>query len=400
MSIQYPFSPERLDTLPQALAERFRALENKLLSEICTRLNVSGQLNEVTVNDIKALKARGIELEEIKKAISENTELGRNELDSLLDDVVKRNQNYYTEMIDITKVTAPDVLVDKKAIDAIRRQTAKEYTNITRSMGFVVQAGGKTKFLDSAKAYQWALDQAALEISSGAIDYNKAIREAVKKLADSGLKTVNYSSGYVDNVDVAVRRAVMTGINQTCQKYAEKSLDYLETDLVEVSAHSGARDTGIGIENHAQWQGKVYRWKKKKGNSTGNYPDFEESTGYGEGAGLGGWNCRHHFYPYVEGVSQRTYTDKELNTLNNQPEVTYQGKTYNTYAATQKQREIERTIRKVTREELAFEKQGNMEEAELSKIRLSRLKAEYNNFSKAANLTRQPERTRVYDKNN
>lgn len=68
-----------------------------------------------------------------------------------------------------------------------------------------------------------------LQIQSGAISYNQAIRRGVKELADSGLKTVNYESGHVDSVDIAVRRAVMTGVNQICQRYAEQSMDYLET---------------------------------------------------------------------------------------------------------------------------------------------------------------------------
>ena len=118
--------------------------------------------------------------------------------------------------------------------------------------------------LPPAQTYLWALDNSSMQIQSGAISYNQAIAEAVKQLADSGLKTVSYESGHVDSVDVAVRRAVMTGVNQLNQKYREQSMDYLETDLVEVTAHLGARNTDgpNGWENHAKWQGGVYRWEK------------------------------------------------------------------------------------------------------------------------------------------
>lgn len=261
---RYPFSPQILEALPEELAELFRGLELKLLEEICSRLKIADQLNEVTVQDIRALRAHGIDLEDIKKAIRETTDIGEEKLDKLLDDVVARNQRYYTDMIDLAGVTAPERLVNEADIAAIRRQTWGAYKNITGSMGFLTVQGGRMVMLGPAKAYQWALDSAEIQIQSGAISYNQAIATAVRQLADSGLKTVYYESGHMDSVDVAVRRAVMTGVNQLNQKYREQSMDYLETDLVEVTAHLGARNTDgpNGWENHAKWQGKVYRWRR------------------------------------------------------------------------------------------------------------------------------------------
>lgn len=261
---RYPFSPQILEALPEELAELFRGLELKLLEEICSRLKIADQLNEVTVQDIRALRAHGIDLEDIKKAIRETTDIGEEKLDKLLDDVVARNQRYYTDMIDLAGVTAPERLVNEADIAAIRRQTWGAYKNITGSMGFLTVQGGRMVMLGPAKAYQWALDSAEIQIQSGAISYNQAIATAVRQLADSGLKTVYYESGHMDSVDVAVRRAVMTGVNQLNQKYREQSMDYLETNLVEVTAHLGARNTDgpNGWENHAKWQGKVYRWRR------------------------------------------------------------------------------------------------------------------------------------------
>lgn len=263
---RYPFSPQILDALPEELAELFRDLELKLLEEICSRLRIADQLNEVTVQDIRTLRAHGIDLEDIKKAIRKATSTGEEKLDKLLDDVVARNQRYYTEMVDLAGVTAPERLVSHEDVYAIYEQTKGTYRNITQSMGFLVRQGRHRVMLPPAKAYQWALDSAELQVMSGAISYNQAIADATRQLADSGLKTVNYESGHVDSVDVAVRRAVMTGVNQLNQKYREQSMDYLETDLLEVTAHLGARniDGPNGWENHAKWQGGVYRWRKQK----------------------------------------------------------------------------------------------------------------------------------------
>lgn len=280
--MRYPFTPQLLDAIPEELAELFRGLELKLLEEICSRLKVSGQLNEVTVQDIRALRAHGIDLKEIERAISKATGTGADKLEKLLGDVVERNQKYYTSMIDLAHVTAPERLVDHEDVYAIYEQTKGTYRNITQSMGFLARQGGHRVMLPPARAYQWALDSAEMQIMSGAISYNQAIASAVRELADSGLcvaydkngnllkNWVQYEPkngkkiGHIDHLDVAVRRAAMTGVNQINQKYREQSMDYLETDLVEVTAHLGARNTDgpNGWENHAKWQGKVYRWKK------------------------------------------------------------------------------------------------------------------------------------------
>ncbi len=266
MAPQYPFTPEILDALPEELAELFRALELTLLTEICTRLKLADDLNEVTIDMIRALRSHGISLKEIEKVISDTSGVGLDKLQSLMDGVVARNQAYYTAMIDLAGVTEPQVLVNQQDVEAIRRQTIDEYTNITGSMGFQVKKGGQTVLIPPGKAYQWALDKAAIQIQSGAISYGQAITTAVKELADSGLRTVTWESGHVDQVDVAVRRAVLTGINQVNQKYREQSMEYLQTDLVEVTAHSGARDVDgpNGWENHKKWQGRVYRWEKNQ----------------------------------------------------------------------------------------------------------------------------------------
>lgn len=390
---RYPFTPELLDALPEELAELYRSLESQLLDEICSRLNIADQLNEVTVQSIRALRSHGISQQEIERAIRRTTNISEKKLAELLDDVVERNQRYYSELIDITGVTAPQTLVSSANIDAIRRQTEETFRNITQSMAFLLD-NGRT-LLPPARAYQWALDNAVLQVQSGAVSYNQAIRYAVKQLADSGVKVAEYESGHRDQIDVAARRAVMTGVNQLCQKYAEQSEDYLETDLVEVSAHIGARDIGAGPENHKGWQGKVYRWSEKPRTSYQEYPDFRETTGYGTGPGLGGWNCRHHYFPYIEGVSERTYTDEQLAHIDDGHSVDFEGKHYTAYGATQKQRRIERTVRKLKREQAAYKAAGLTEEQQAVTARIRRLNAEYKAFSKAADLPLQRERMKV-----
>lgn len=394
--MKYPFSPELLDALPGELAELFRSLENTLLDEICTRLNLKDQLNEVAVQAIRSLRSHGIGLDEIKKAIKKTTNLSDTKLDELISDVVERNRAYYTELIDLAGLTQPETLVDEAVIDALRRQTKEDFRNITQSMGFLVD-NGRT-MLAPAKAYQWALDNAELQVQSGTVNYNQAIQSAVKQLAESGLKTVNYESGHVDSVDVAVRRAVMTGVNQVCDQYTNQSAEYLGTRYFEVSAHSGARDKpgASPWSSHKDWQGKVY-YQSESGEADprGEYKDLAETTGYGYVDGLTGANCRHHKSPFIPGVMERTYTDEQLEHIDDGLGCDFDGKHYTAYEATQMQRRLERTIRKQKRLRDAYKAAGLEEDAQTANIKLRRLNAKYKEFSEAAGLPEQKERMRV-----
>lgn len=388
---RYPFTPELLDALPEELAELFRALELVLLDEICSRLKVADELNEVTVQDIKALRAHGIDLKKIKKAIQKATGISEQKLNKLLDDVVERNQQYYTNVIDLAHITQPETLVSIEDTWAIYQQTKRDLRNITQSMGFLVDAG--RTMLPPAKAYQWALDSAVLQVQSGAINYNQAIKTAVKELADSGLKVVDYESGHRDHVDVAVRRAVMTGVSQICAKYTEQSSEYLDTPYFEVSAHVGARDKPgpSPWSSHKDWQGRVYSVR------VGDiYPSIYDVCGLGAVDGLEGVNCRHRRFPWVEGVSERTYTNEQLEHIDDDHGCTFDGKDYTAYEATQMQRRIERTVRKLKREKAAYKAAGLHEDETAVNIRLRRLNAKYKAFSVKAGLPEQPERMRIY----
>lgn len=394
----YPFTPALLDALPEELAELFRGLEDTLLDEICSRLALKDQLNEVTVQAIRALRSHGTDLKDIEKAIRKTTGISETKLNDLLDDVVERNQKYYTDLIDLAHITQPETLVSVEDTWAIYEQTKQTLRNITRSMGFLVDAG--RTMLPPAKAYQWALDSAVMKIQSGAISYNQAIKSAVQQLA-GGLKVVNYESGHVDHIDVAVRRAVMTGVNQICDQYTNQSAEYLETRYFEVSAHSGARDKpgASPWSSHKDWQGKVY-YQSESGepDPLGLYDDLVETTGYGYVDGLTGANCRHHKYPYVPGVSERTYADEQLDHIDDGLGCTFDGKTYTAYEATQMQRRIERQIRAQKKLRNAYKEAGLSKDATAANIKLRRLNAEYSRFSKAAGLPEQPERTKVFYK--
>lgn len=260
--------------------------------------------------------------------------------------------------------------------------------------------GGQRMFLSIADTYQHALNRAQVEIISG-INPREAMKQVVKDLAKSGLRTVDYASGRHDQLDVAVRRATVTGLHQVSNRVTDDDLARFETPLVEVSAHGGARDTGSGFENHKQWQGKVYYWRQKdkwgRDDLAKKYPDFVHSTGYGNVAGLGGANCRHSYRAFVHGESRRQWSAKQLQTID-KPPFAYKGVTYTAYEATQRQRKLERMQRYYKRVLLGYEAAGiptDDPDYQNAAIRLQTASREYKAFSAAAGLVKQPERAQV-----
>lgn len=389
--MKYPITPEYLETAPEPLVKLFADLEAEILRDICRRFRLSGEATESAIAQIKLLQERGgDDLKDIEKAIKKALQMSDEELEEVFERAVERNRQYYEDLIGKADIVNADYKGVDSAVDAIKRQTREEFVNLTQSLGFAVRTGAEVEFLPIAKTYQKILDDAAAQVISGAFDYNTAIKNAVKRLTDSGLQMIDYASGWHNRADVAARKAVMTGVSQLSAQYAEQSAEILETDLREVTAHQGARDKGIGWQNHKAWQGKVY---SVSGNHP-KYPSIYAVCGWGEVDGLEGANCRHHHFPFLDGVSERTYTDEQLANID-PPPFEYQGKTYTAYEATQKQRQIETAMRKCKREMVGYEAAGMTEDYQNSAVKLRRLSAEYKNFSKAAGLREQPERSRV-----
>lgn len=244
-----------------------------------------------------------------------------------------------------------------------------------------------TTAVSTQQAYMQACDLAYMQVSTGAMDYNTAITRAVVSACEKGA-TVLYPSGHIDSLDVAIRRAVLTGVNQTCGKLQEARANEMECDLVETTAHAGARPS------HAVWQGKVF----SRSGSSDKYPPFS-LTGYGTGAGLCGWNCRHSFFPYFEGLSESAYPREVLDEYNNRT-VVIDGKEMSYYDATQLQRKMERSIRESRRtlkgiDEALKEDPENFElkgEFAIQSVKLKEKEAAISNFIYKANLQKDSSR--------
>ncbi len=384
-----PLTPEQLREIPVKLEKLTRNFEDTVLKDISRRIAKAGSVTDTAEWQLIRLKEMGYANDFLEKAIAEYVKKSGEEISRLFFDAAQVSDEFYGSVY--AKAGKPFTpLADnpymQQLIGAGIEQTSGELKNFTRSMGFSLPSpNGKVTFKPIAKAYQDALDLAQMQVSTGVFDYNTAVRNAVKSLTASGLRFVDYASGHVNHADVAVRRAVMTGVSQMSGKISEHNAAELETDLVEVTAYAGARP------DHAEWQG---RWYSLSGKSK-KYPSLVEVTGYGTGAGLKGWNCRHDFYPVLEGISVPAYTEEELRNID-PPPVEYKGETLTYYECTHKQRKMETAIRKTKREIIGAKGSGDEEMFTAKSVLPRRQREEYRAFSQKANLLTQNERSQVY----
>src|SRR5699024_9530827 len=167
------------------------------------------------------------------------------------------------------------------------------------------------------------LNDALFQVGSGVYDYQTVLERAVRQLANSGVRSIDYGSGRSYHVDSAVRMNVLTSLNQITGEMSEMNADMMNQDLMEITGHMGSRPS------HSIWQAGIVSRAGRKG-----YLSLED-IGYGEADGFQGINCRHGWFPFFEGISEPTYTEKHLENLDKMFE--YEGKTYTTYEATQKQ---------------------------------------------------------------
>ncbi len=248
-------------------------------------------------------------------------------------------------------------------------------------MGFATKGPlGKVNVQRLQEFYTQTLDDAMMDIVSGAFSYNTVLERTINTMTKSGLRSVDYATGHSNRIEVAVRRALMTGYSQVQRYNAEQVAAELGTDYFEVSAHGGARPS------HAEWQGRVY-----------SRAELYSVCGLDTAAGLLGINCYHSYDPFIPGISVRRYSDDDLDRIREEDARPreYDGKSYNKYEALQHQRKLETTLRKYRRDVHLLEKGGADPDTILNKkIKYQVTYGQYKNFSKAMELPMQ--RARIY----
>ena len=318
------YTAGELERASMALDEPMNGLEHRIMTDIVRRIRDSGEITRAADWQITRLVQLGMGMAEISAAINEALGSAEDITSTLFENILKegyvRDKSLY-EAIGKVRIPFEENDTLQQLIGAVTSQTNETMHNITQSLGFAQRgADGRIFFTPIADYYQRTLDGAMLDISSGAFDYNTVLKRTVREMTDSGLRTVDYASGHSNRVDVAARRAVMTGMSQLTAQGNEQNAEQLDTEWFEISWHSGFRPT--------HWWGG--RWYKKQQLST--------ICGLGNVAGLCGANCYHDYSPVIPGISEPTYTDEELAEMNRreQEPIEYNGKKYTKYEATQR----------------------------------------------------------------
>lgn len=370
-------NPTLLSSLPDTLVDMYGLVEIDILQDMARRISTYDYFIPAALHQNQKLQELGMVQADIIARLAALTGQTQEELVALLSEAsaeaIEDDVEYYTraEVYEPSKVNTEALHAQ---LNSGLLQTQQAFFNITR-----------TTANTATKQFERALDRAWTQISTGTFDYTTAIKQAIVDLADAGIGSIEYKSGHIDNIEVAVRRAVVTGANQTAMRTQEVLADELEVDLVEVTAHGGARP------EHAKWQGRVFSRKGRVTIDGVTYEDFETATRYGHGDGLGGWNCRHNFHPYIPGTS-RAWTEKDLEALE-EKKIEYNGQKYTEYEASQIQRRIEREIRKQKRTVEALEAVGQDASAERTKLRNAQ--KGYTDFTKQTGMRKQSARTQI-----
>ena len=324
--------PTEYEHLCDQLITLYGDLDNAIISDITRRLVKNGKMTETAKWQAKQLQESGMLYDDIIAEIASRTDASQNHIKTLFENATVesvRNDNIrYREagFAGIIKLSPAAMQV----LDAGYKKCSGNLSNLTLTTANTAQ-----------QAYITACNNAYMQVVSGAFDYNTAIRNAVKAAAQNGT-WVLYLSGHRDRIDVAVRRSVLTGVGQTCRQLSMMNALDMDCDIMEITAHFGARPT------HAEWQGQLVSLSGRKGYLSLN------DIGYGTVDGFGGVNCQHDWYPFFEGISSRAYSDDDLKKLN-EKNTEYNGKKYSDYEVTQLQRKFERDIRGLKREAAAYD---------------------------------------------
>lgn len=375
-------SQGELEQIPQEVVKQISELETRIMTDIVERIRKNGFSSASSDWQITRLQQLGESDQNIQKMIRQALGDIDVSLDKIFSDTVY--EEYYGHARSYKLFGREQIPFEQNTqlqelIGGIRQQTGDTFRNMTKSMGFAIKdpISGKITYSPLMKFYQDTLDAAMWDLLSGGFDFNTILNRTVSRMTTSGLRWIDYDSGNRNRVDVAARRAILTGFRQIQGKINEQVAQELETDRYEVSAHVGARPT------HQPWQGRVYTMQQ-----------LIDICGLGDIDGLHGINCYHDYQAFPPG-SIRTYTDEQLEQMmreENTPK-SYGEKKYTTYEALQKQRYMERCMRK-TRQEIKLLKSGEAPKQEiiLKKAKYQGQMQKYSEFSKAMGLPEQMKR--------
>lgn len=235
--------PSYLDAMPDAFVQLAQQVEDEILQDVARRIGKMGTLTETADWQLWRYQQTEAVRENVVKLLAKYSGKSEATIRRLLKEAAteameREDAIYYHYGLDPTPFEESAAL--NNLLTAGARQTCGTWRNLTATTANTVSG-----------AFERTLDVAWGKVSTGAFDYKTAVKQAVDSLADD-MPEITYPSGHTDTLEVAARRAVLTGVNQTCAKLQLARAQEMGVRYVQVTAHGGARPS------HAEWQGKIY----------------------------------------------------------------------------------------------------------------------------------------------
>lgn len=367
-------TPEQIDGLRARMEDIAQPIIDWLLADIAERVAEAGKMTSTAAYEAYRAQALGASREQLEKFLKKQLGISEKELEQLFEQAAKFSSEDDFARVGVWATEAQQESLEQMVKAAIQLAT-KDFENLTQTMGMVDCITGRP--LPLQDAYRQAMDFAFEQIFTGAADYETAIRQATRKLASRGVVAIDYASGVSAELGAAVRRNMMGGMGLLVEQITQANHDALGCDGWEISAHAAS------APDHEPYQGRQY--------SDAEYTRLNEETLKRR---IGTLNCGHYPSPIILGVNSPQYTEAELEEFRraNAEGITYEGRHYTAYEATQQRNRIESGIRRQKRRVLVSEKSGDADQLLADRIKLARLNQEYSRFCKVADLKTRPQR--------
>lgn len=378
-------TPEQLAHCADDIINLYSQLEEEIVRDIARRIAKTGIMTDTGIWQAQHMQELGTLHSDVLSSVAKYCDRTESELKKLFEDAGVTATEYDNEIYRQNGLNPKSLKVSDVQMQLLEAGFKKTQGNLS-NLTLTTAVSSQTSFIN-------ACSLAELKASSGAFTPQQAIADAIRQVAQDGAFVI-YPSGHRDRLDVAVRRNVMTGIGQTTGQICLANAQELGCDLMEITAHAGARPS------HAAWQGQIVSLSGQRG-----YLSLSD-IGYGTGDGFKGWNCRHDWYPYFEG-SSRMYSAKDLEELNAKNIEYPDGSMHTLYEAEQQQRAFERKIRATKRTLAACDEALNnlSDEQLLQKLeknfshyssKLKRQESELNSFCNKTGLLKDNSRSQAY----
>lgn len=325
-------TPEQWNQIEKQANKLYNNLELEIIQEIAERIVNVGYANTVVLNNTLIAQEMGMLYQDIINQVAQYNNSTEIEIERIFEEAGISSLKYDDNIYRLAGLN-PTALKQSKSMWQLLTATALKTHNNLSNLTMTTANTSQTQFYN-------AMNKAYMEVSTGVKSYSQSIIDTIKEVSSQGAY-IQYPSGKHRSIESAVRTNIITSVNQTCGKLQLMRAEELEWDLMELTAHSGARP------EHAVWQGKIVSRSGQKG-----YLNLDD-IGYGTATGFKGVNCKHDWRPYYKG-SAKTYTDEELKEMVNET-VIYNGKKISKYDASQIQRKMERQIRQDKKDIAGFQ---------------------------------------------